>query len=184
MAVLVGEQLVEIVLVIRNRFHYSMDVAMAILLTLLFFTSGPIAIVAKAWTGWKGWDKEWDDDGYEVELITKLTCHLYHTEEYSDHLRAKKLKELWKETQPPEEGLATVADIRVWAESQGLTMVPKKIIRTDGDIWIPCCCFPFCCLWGRSHIIDDDTVKLMGVTGAEVFDTDDLVGAAVQVDGS
>ena len=35
-------------MVIANRFHYTMDVMMAILLTLLIYTSGPVAIAAKA----------------------------------------------------------------------------------------------------------------------------------------
>jgi len=48
-SITVGQQSVEIYFVILNRFHYTSDVAMAILLTLLFFTNGSISIVAKSW---------------------------------------------------------------------------------------------------------------------------------------
>lgn len=45
----VTEQVVEVTLVLVNRFHYSMDVAMAILLTFLFYTNGSIGMVADLW---------------------------------------------------------------------------------------------------------------------------------------
>merc|ERR1740115_716470 len=51
--VCIAEQMIEIVLVLRNRFHYTMDVAMALLLSLLFFTNGTIGVVARKWYFWK-----------------------------------------------------------------------------------------------------------------------------------
>ena len=39
----------EIFLVLSNRFHYTTDVVLAVLLTFLWYTSAPICIAAKWW---------------------------------------------------------------------------------------------------------------------------------------
>jgi len=65
-AVTMGEQIVEVYFVLLNRFHYTMDVVMAILLTFLFFTNSAIAEATKKWVfafcakkgGLKKWTKE------------------------------------------------------------------------------------------------------------------------------
>jgi hypothetical protein len=43
------EQILEIALVEETRFHYTTDVIVALVLTFLFYTNGPIVIVAKCW---------------------------------------------------------------------------------------------------------------------------------------
>ncbi|CAJ1374064.1 unnamed protein product [Effrenium voratum] len=45
----IAQQCLEITLVLRNRFHYTTDVVMAVLLTFLWYTSAPICIAAKWW---------------------------------------------------------------------------------------------------------------------------------------
>jgi len=45
----IAEQCLEIALVIHNRFHYTLDVVMAVVMTLLVFTSSPVCIAAKWW---------------------------------------------------------------------------------------------------------------------------------------
>lgn len=45
----IGEQTVEIYCVLKSRFHYSMDIAMAVLVTFLFYTNSVVAIFAKQW---------------------------------------------------------------------------------------------------------------------------------------
>jgi len=66
MAITMGEQIVEVYFVLLNRFHYTMDVVMAILFTFLFFTNGAIAEFTKKWVyflcpnpkAFGKWDKE------------------------------------------------------------------------------------------------------------------------------
>jgi len=48
-AICIAEQCLEFALVIHNRFHYTLDVVMAIVMTLLVFTSSPVCIAAKWW---------------------------------------------------------------------------------------------------------------------------------------
>ncbi|CAE8639258.1 unnamed protein product [Polarella glacialis] len=43
------EQVIEIRLVLKNRFHYTVDIVMAIIMTLLWFTNGPVAVAAQRW---------------------------------------------------------------------------------------------------------------------------------------
>jgi len=49
MFITMGEQVVEVYFVLLNRFHYTMDVVMAILLTFLFFTNSAVAEFTKKW---------------------------------------------------------------------------------------------------------------------------------------
>jgi len=44
------QQAVEIYLVLKSRFHYSMDVAVAVVATLLMYTNGPIVLHAQWWS--------------------------------------------------------------------------------------------------------------------------------------
>jgi len=45
------QQSIEVGMVLQNRFHYTSDVFLAILLTFLWYTSAPICIAAKWWAG-------------------------------------------------------------------------------------------------------------------------------------
>jgi len=47
--VCVAQQAVEITLVIMSRFHYTMDVVMAVLITLLWYTNGPLVLFSQWW---------------------------------------------------------------------------------------------------------------------------------------
>lgn len=47
--VCIAQQGLEIFLVLSNRFHYTTDVVLAVLLTFLWYTSAPICIAAKWW---------------------------------------------------------------------------------------------------------------------------------------
>jgi len=35
----------------------------------------------------------------------------------------------------------------------------KTNLNSDGDIFIPPCCVPFCCMWGRYHVYGDNKVR-------------------------
>eukprot|EP00747_Dinoflagellata_sp_TGD_P020373 gnl/TRDRNA2_/TRDRNA2_127774_c0_seq1.p1 gnl/TRDRNA2_/TRDRNA2_127774_c0~~gnl/TRDRNA2_/TRDRNA2_127774_c0_seq1.p1 ORF type:complete len:434 (+),score=57.50 gnl/TRDRNA2_/TRDRNA2_127774_c0_seq1:104-1303(+) len=43
------QQGIEIYYVLLNRFHYTSDVVMAVLLTFVFYTSGAVAVLSKSW---------------------------------------------------------------------------------------------------------------------------------------
>lgn len=101
MAGCVLEQAVEITLVLWDRFHYTSDVAVAIMLTLLFYTNGPVVIAAKHWTA--------------IHSPAKIS---------------------------PQE-----------ASHGKFTAKDGHVIRSEGDIWIPACCVPFCCISGFHHLI-------------------------------
>mmetsp|Transcript_31942 Transcript_31942/g.74799 ORF Transcript_31942/g.74799 Transcript_31942/m.74799 type:complete len:495 (-) Transcript_31942:28-1512(-) len=70
----VGEQMIEIYVVLLNHFHYTMDVLMAILLTFLFFTNGVISAVAKFWVraGHIRAEQVFDGDDLQSVLKTKV----------------------------------------------------------------------------------------------------------------
>merc|ERR1719401_3422487 len=59
-ALTVSEQLLEIYVVTLDRFHYTMDVFMALVVTFLIFTNVVPARVAKAW-----WRCGWYSDAVE-----------------------------------------------------------------------------------------------------------------------
>jgi len=117
----VSEQLLEIVLMLMNRFHYTMDVFMAIVMTFLLFTNGSVCKFAKWWYHWRP-DKEDRDAQNHGEMIDDIP------EEFLQWLREHS---------------------NIWA------LVPKQEIRSEGDVWTPLCCVPFCCFWGRTHLISD-----------------------------
>jgi hypothetical protein len=120
-----AEQVTEIRLVLINRFHYSMDVAMAIILTFLVYTNGSIAIFSKWWYNWKP-GKEEEDEAIHAERLETIPNEVH------DWL-AKNGKE--------------------WA------LVPKEEVRSDGDLWTPMCCLPFCMFHGRMHLVPDKVLN-------------------------
>merc|ERR1719261_1209281 len=103
LVVLLGEQLMEIVLVIENRFHYTMDVAMALVLTLLFFTSGPVNIAAKRWENWRprGCGQPDDEDAPEPSWLARLTCNLCHLDKYRHEQLRLERKTQWQQVLEP-----------------------------------------------------------------------------------
>lgn len=48
--VCIVQQAVEIYLVLKSRFHYSMDIAVAVVATLLVYTNGPVVLYAQWWS--------------------------------------------------------------------------------------------------------------------------------------
>ena len=97
------QQVLEITLVLENRFHYTMDVVMAIIITLLIYSTGPVAIAAKSWQNWRGpfWAHPDDEVENSSECIDKASCHISPSEQYSDAALAWRLKRLFKKVNAP-----------------------------------------------------------------------------------
>jgi len=126
----ITEQAVEIYLVLLNRFHYTMDVVMAVLLVFLFFTNGSITIAAKIWYHWHG---DFADGPHRVEAAKR------------------------RPGQGSANEVPTVVHDWLEQHSDQYALVPKGMVHSSGDTWTPVCCVPFCCLSGRYHIVDDHT---------------------------
>jgi len=114
----IGEQLVEIYFVLLSRFHYSMDVVVALVVTFLLYTNGAVAVFAKQW---------------------ELRGPLY-------------LIGRWPTVYQDKKPLACTED--EWKQ--------QEMWVTEGDIFVPFCCFPFCCLAGRQHIYSDKDLLAVG----------------------
>jgi hypothetical protein len=124
----VGEQVLEVAMVIENRFHYTMDVMMAILLTFLFYTNSTIIISAKSWVHWHG---HVSPSAQEALL---------------DKSRARILVSMQE-----------VNGLSEWlARHKHLHIVSSDRHKPDGDIWVPFCCVPFCMQYGRHHVYCDN----------------------------
>lgn len=52
-SIAVIQQAVEIYFILKNRFHYTIDVAMAVLMTFLVYSNGAVAASAKMWVRWQ-----------------------------------------------------------------------------------------------------------------------------------
>merc|ERR1711862_1000693 len=94
-----------------------MDVIMAIVLTFLFYTNGPIVILAKAWT------------------------------EHGLNLSKYNVKRPFE------------IDLEPHALPYGVGKQRWSALVSNGDILVPPCCFPLCCLAGREHVYSDNMVK-------------------------
>jgi len=129
MLVAVIEQSVEVYFVLLNRFHYMMDVVMAIILTLLFYTNGTMTIAAKTW-------KYWD-----------FTCVGFLKDPLGDII----LDDLNNTVGPP--GRPGGLDDMTTGEYTDYEWSSLN----DGDTWTPMCCFPFCCFMGKYHLVSDHT---------------------------
>lgn len=117
-AIAIVEQLVEIYCVLRSRFHYSMDVFIALLITFLLYTNASIGIFAKTWER-KG---------------TNLLKEILGSKK-EDHKKEDVINN------------GDVPTDKEWKE--------EEVWVAGGDIFLPVCCFPFCCLAGRQHIYSD-----------------------------
>jgi hypothetical protein len=121
-AITVGEQLLEVYCVLVNRFHYTMDVAMAILLVLLFYTNGSISVAAKWWVN----HPRKHEQGISAE-------------------RRKRIQEALHENDPE--------------AADAVVVLSPEQLRSDGDVFVPPCCIPFCCFSGGQHIFSDTEVR-------------------------
>mmetsp|Transcript_9097 Transcript_9097/g.32227 ORF Transcript_9097/g.32227 Transcript_9097/m.32227 type:complete len:506 (+) Transcript_9097:158-1675(+) len=132
----IGEQVVEVYFVLLNRFHYTMDVVMAILLTFLFFTNSAIAEVCKRWVYFGLGGKKRKRWGKEMAR-------------WVARKREELVGELKKKGPPYDTGMA---------------MIPFKELGADADVFVPPCCNPCCCLHikdgtfagTRHHVYDDE----------------------------
>jgi len=126
-----AEQGLEAYLTLINRFHYSSDVVVAIFMTLLFYTSGPIAVAAKWWT--------------------RTTCFA-KTRENGDRNQPLLSNEVSRCVVKDLDGKENKA------ESEKYVAVNIDNLRSDGDVFLPPCCVPFCCLAGQEHIFSDEEI--------------------------
>eukprot|EP00929_Paragymnodinium_shiwhaense_P011979 TRINITY_DN11846_c0_g1_i2.p1 TRINITY_DN11846_c0_g1~~TRINITY_DN11846_c0_g1_i2.p1 ORF type:complete len:491 (+),score=52.44 TRINITY_DN11846_c0_g1_i2:137-1609(+) len=125
------QQSLEIYLVLRNRFHYTSDIVMAVLITFLFYTNSSICVNSKSWKHWDG--------------------HLQHLWGYSRmHAdRHSALVDLHTKVEDKH--------VREWLEEhkEKYHLVVGKRFQPEGDILVPVCCVPFCFQHGIQHIISD-----------------------------
>lgn len=131
------EQAIEIYAVEKSHFHYTSDIIVSLLMTFLFYTNGVIAISAKRWAGMH-LNHARDFFQIEFKMFTdKITGDEWDIQE----------------------------DIAESLEANGAVpnapKVPKNwaALVSGGDIFIPPCCLPFCCLAGREHIYSDGQIK-------------------------
>lgn len=134
-----AEQAIELVLVLKNRFHYTMDVFMAILLTFLWFTSSPLCVAAKSWVHWP-----WTLPFHGVP----------HVDAEGHSAAVKKSMDKFK-------------DVHAWYDEFGpnsknptVQIVALNERSFDGDIFVPECCAPFCCFPGNHHVVLEDHVYM------------------------
>lgn len=155
------EQAVEITLVLENRFHYTMDVVMAIILSLLLFTNSSVLIFAKRWATW---------DGRLFVHNKKTSCNEAECLEAALSARAPPRKSVmsacstgrrdesnpWIETyqELSTTGLEVAEGKRIKAH-----LVLECHVHGDSDVVVPMCCVPFCCEHGyRYHMVADTHV--------------------------
>jgi hypothetical protein len=113
--VAIVEQAVEICVVGMSRFHYSVDMATALVITFLMYTNSAIAMVSKQF---------------------ELRGMYYFIGAWPKHSKIdpEKQKPRYKEW----------PYLDVWS--------------SKGDVYIPWCCIPFCCISGRAHVYGDDGI--------------------------
>jgi hypothetical protein len=148
--VCISEQVIEIVLVLRNRFHYTMDVAMALLLSLLFFTNATIGVVARKWYFWgRTFKHDREDDAIKRQRTQALHDMPEGVKQWIDQnqvvwIRKEAAIDREKELPP---------DVKEWFDAENITWMS---VGTSGETWTPICCVPFCCLFGRYHILEHE----------------------------
>lgn len=136
----IAEQAVEVYLTLVNRYHYSSDVVVAIFMTFLFYTSGPISVAAKWWVQKRC--KDW-----------RICCKAKVQQSGDGNEPFLKNSEVPKCVVMDRSGNT--------AESDEYIAVNIDNLRSDGDIFLPPCCVPFCCLAGREHIFSDGEIMQM-----------------------
>eukprot|EP00927_Polykrikos_kofoidii_P010098 TRINITY_DN14272_c0_g1_i1.p1 TRINITY_DN14272_c0_g1~~TRINITY_DN14272_c0_g1_i1.p1 ORF type:complete len:530 (-),score=70.17 TRINITY_DN14272_c0_g1_i1:67-1656(-) len=129
----VGEQFLEIWIAESTRFHYTMDIILALVLTFLVYTNGAIAIASRQWcvrgfTAGRAPPSVRDECGELKRSWSDVPVPTIHPSGSSSHQEQEALRE-WR----------------------------KMISRAD--ILLPVCCFPFCCFAGREHVYSDADVK-------------------------
>jgi len=140
----IGEQMIEIYCVLLSRFHYSMDVVMALVVTFLLYTNGAVAVFAKQWE-LRGWRL------LVPQFLTTLfpSCQIFQSAHYPKVIH--------------EDGVST-------KEPSHDEWLSTEMWSTRGDIYVPFCCFPFCCLAGRQHIYSDNDMRSIGYMLSTIVD--------------
>lgn len=183
-----AQQIAEVVLVVWNRFHYTMDVFMAIFMTFLWFTNATIAIATKNWVE----NTIVRDPGVESDCITTSSCYVCPTMFYKDQVRRHRENETWAEFEVEEfeeyaDNFKEIKDsghnretkhnlfkrlMKKMAGEQHFAFVPRVSLENAGELMVPICCFPFCCLFGDHKLIaHSDVVRQEEDTEAN-FDND------------
>jgi len=125
-----GEQILEATLVLKDRFHYTMDVVMAVLLTFLWFTSAPVILAARKWANWDG--------PFAKGSVEETHGSVAETEDQIMHMP------WYKEHFHPESQFRVVH------------VGSHDAYGEHGDLEVPRCCIPFCCCPGRHHLVRDE----------------------------
>jgi len=62
----------DVILILINRFHYTMDVVVALVLVLLFFSNPAIAVASEHWSAWANGEqslsREWNGQSGDLDL--------------------------------------------------------------------------------------------------------------------
>jgi hypothetical protein len=179
------EQLYEVRAILLNRFHYTMDIILAIIMVLLWYTNGAVALVATKWSklghptrqpkpankfvdrlnpNLRGALKNVifkEDDAEQFELLergkAKDTTHLEAARFGLVVVDRPEASQKDKAEMP----MANMPlGLQHWAHSWGLGLMPRENFqRRDGDLWVPPACIPFsCCLLGDRHSIISNTL--------------------------
>jgi len=187
-ALAILQQTGEIYYVLLSRFHYTSDVIVALMFTFLFYTNGAISIFAKQWalrdfhflfagrllptfyfdkgTGAKNWNL----DGFPyledaTDTITIPPCCMFSSAgplENPPYPKARTCHRCKDSNGKPliNKELAkncrgcgrTLEDSGLEAKATEHTWISR------GDIFVPFCCVPCCCLAGREHIYSDQGI--------------------------
>lgn len=140
----VGEQVIEATFVIQDRFHYTMDVVMAVLLAFLWHTNASIIIVARKWAHWDGtmhipfFHAHAPNDGHHYE-ISKKEREFMEQPWYKEHFHKG-------------------TDFRV---------IDMSRVNHSGDLEVPECFVPFCCCAGRHHLLREEHVMHPALQGLD-----------------
>jgi hypothetical protein len=124
--VAIGEQAVELYVVGLSRFHYSVDMATAVVITFLMYTNSAIAMVSK----------QFELRGLYYFIGAWPSTSKIDTETQKERYREWPYLDVWS---------------------------------SKGDVYIPWCCIPFCCISGRAHVYGDDGIlELLVATEVKV----------------
>lgn len=148
--VTVAQQGFEVYAVETSHFHYTSDVLMAFLVTLLLYSNGVICVAAETWTRCC---KEVSGQhllsfvGYGASTSGAALRH----PEFEQHLHELR----WREDADVEsvfgsQGQLSKQDIDEWM---------RYAMDSKADVFVPPCCFPFCCMSGRHHVYTDQDVE-------------------------
>lgn len=182
-AFVILEQSIEMYMVLSNRFHYTIDVVLAFMMVLLWNTNAAVAVASQRWNMWKyesnalkprkksdqngesnfhrkvmdlpGFNESWRDDYAFVCQAEGVPLALRELAQEQGFAIVETFKNIISKNTDEEE-IELPEGFQEWAEKLRMKIMPMEAAnRTDGDIWIPCICMPFCCLMGRHHIVSE-----------------------------